>query len=156
MNNLFNIIQESCKIGKNFQIGNFCTIEDSVIIGNNVKIENYVLLKKGTIVGDDCFIDSYVRSSGENQIGHRVILRYGVTIAKNVIIGDDVFIAPNVMTVYGDKQTVIKDNVCIYTSSIIDAGILIEDGVVIGANSFVNKNCIEKGLYIGNPAKKVK
>jgi len=120
------------------------------------------LLKKGTRIGNNVFIDSYVRSSGQNSIGNNVTLRYGATIAKKVYIGNNVFISPNVQTIYslpdGSKSsgTYIKDNSFIGTSVVIAPNVTIGEGVVIGANSFVNRNCEERGIYAGNPAEYIR
>jgi len=156
-----NIIDPSFVHGENFKIGNFCIIEEGVVVGSNVTIENYVLLKQGTVIGDNVFIDSYVRSSGKNKIGSNVILRYGTTIAKEVIIEDDVFISPNVMTVYSSPtseetfQTTICKGAYIGTAAVIGPGIQINPKVIVGAMSFVNKDCPETGIYVGIPAKKI-
>jgi acetyltransferase-like isoleucine patch superfamily enzyme len=53
------------------------------------------------------------------------------------------------------KSTQIGNNVSIGSNSTI-LPISICDGVVIGAGSVVTKNIIEKGIYAGNPAKKIK
>ena len=154
-----NIIHRSFKQGKNCKIGNFCVIEEDVIIGDNVDIQNYVLLRKGTRIGNDCYVDSYFRSSGDNEIGNGVTLRFGSTIARKVFVRDNVFIAPNVMTVYslpdGTKSaaTVIGEGAFIGTAAVLAPNIAIMSGSIIGANSFVNKPILEKGIYVGNPAK---
>jgi len=120
------------------------------------------LLKKGTRIGNNVFIDSYVRSSGQNSIGNNVTLRYGATIAKKVYIGNNVFISPAVQTIYslpdGSKSSgiYIKDNSFIGTSTVIAPNVTIGEGVVIGANSFVNRNCEERGIYAGNPAEYIR
>jgi acetyltransferase-like isoleucine patch superfamily enzyme len=149
-------------IGDKCKIGEFCIIEDNVTIGDNVTIENYVLLKSGTKIGDNCFIDSYVRSSGKNQIGNNCTIRYGATIAKDVFIGDNVFISPNVMTIYSDAygkhdwHTSIRDGSFIGTAAVINAGLSIAKNVVIGAMSYVNKDCKEEdSIYVGQPAKRI-
>jgi len=146
-------------IGKNISIGSYCIIEDGVIIGDNVQIGNYVFLKKGTIIESNVVIDSYVRSSGDNYIGKNTVIRYGVTIAKEVEIGESVFISPNVMTIYSThkgvfiKKTIIKDRVFIGTAAVIGAGVVLEKDIVIGAMSYVVKDCKKVGKYVGVPAR---
>ena len=157
-----NQIHESFKHGKNLKIGYFNVIEEDVIVGDNVDIQNYVLLKKGTRIGDNCYVDSYFRSSGDNEIGNNVTLRFGSTIARKVHVGDGAFISPNVMTVYslpdGSKSegTIIGANAFIGTAVVLAPNIVIVEGVVVGANSFVNKSLMEKAIYAGNPAKKIR
>jgi UDP-2-acetamido-3-amino-2,3-dideoxy-glucuronate N-acetyltransferase len=157
-----NIIHESFKFGTNVKIGNFCVIEEDVIVGDNVDIQNYVLLRKGTRIGNNCYVDSYFRSSGDNDIGNNVTLRFGSTIARKVKVGDSTFISPNVMTVYslpdGTKSdgTIIQPNCFIGTAAVLTPNIEIVEGCIIGANTFVNKSCMEKGIYAGNPAKQIR
>ena len=155
-------IHPSFKCGVNFKIGEFCIIEEGVIVGDNVTIENYVLLKTGTIVGNNVFIDSYVRSSGNCRIGDDVTLRYGVTVAKAVTIDNGAFISPNVMTIYSTHKkenkpgTYIGKNAHIGTAAVLGPNVKIADNVVVGALAFVSKNCLEEGIYVGVPAKRMK
>jgi acetyltransferase-like isoleucine patch superfamily enzyme len=53
------------------------------------------------------------------------------------------------------KQTQIGDNVSIGSNATI-LPVKICDGVVIGAGSVVTKDIFEKGIYAGNPAKKIR
>ncbi len=155
----YNRIGNNVTVGDNVKIGHHCIIEDDVVVGDNVVIDNYVLLKPETRIGNDTFIDSYVRSSGDNTIGNNVTLRYGATIARAVTIEDGVFISPNVMTIFSTHKnekitgTIIRKNAFIGTAAVIGPGITIGEGVVIGAMAYVSKNCIEKGTYVGVPAK---
>ena len=119
-------------------------------------------MKKGTRVGDRTFIDSYVRSSGDNRIGSDVTLRFGSTIARKVYVEDGVFIAPNVMTIYskhtGEKGTgtYIGSKAFVGTATVLNSNVRIGSDVVIGAMSLVTKDCLDKGVYCGIPAKKIK
>lgn len=157
-----NVIHSSFKCGKNCKIGDFCVIEENVVIGDNVDIQNYVLLKKNTKIGNNCYVDSYFRSSGDNEIGNNVTLRFGSTVARKVFVRDNVFISPNVMTVYslpdGTKSaaTVIGEGAFIGTAAVLAPNITIIAGSIIGANSFVNKPILERGVYAGNPAKQIR
>ncbi len=49
----------------------------------------------------------------------------------------------------------IGNNVFIGMNAIITAGVTIGDNVVIGTGSIVTKDCIESGVYVGSPAKKI-
>ncbi len=84
----------------------------------------------GTII-----VNSKVRVGENCRIHNCVHLATQCGTQKCPTIGNDVFIGPGVVVV-GD--------------------ITIADGIVIGANSFVNKSFLEKGITIaGSPAKKV-
>ena len=157
-----NVIHESFEHGKNFKIGDFCKIEGDVIVGDNVELQNYVLLKKGTRIGNNVYVDSYFRSSGGNKVGNNVTLRFGATIAREVTIGNDVFIAPNVMTIYSTHKgervsgTTIGDGAFIGTAAVIGPGVHVGPKVVIGSMAYVGNDCLEEGVYVGIPAKKIK
>lgn len=153
------VISDTAKIGENVSIGPFTFIEDDVEIGANTKIGSNVFLGKGTKIGQHCNIDHYVRSSGKNHIGNRVTIRYGATIARMVTIRDNCFISPNVMTIYTTHTgkvmsgTVIGPKAFIGTAAVINGGVIVGPLVTIGAMSFVSRNCIEPGIYVGIPAR---
>ena len=157
-----NLVHQSFKYGKNFRIGDYCVIEEGCEVGDDVDMQNHVRLKKNTKIGNGCYVDSYFRSSGDNEIGNNVTLRFGSTIARKVFVRDNVFISPNVMTVYslpdGTKSaaTVIGEGCFIGTAAVLAPNITIKAGSIVGANSFVNKPILEKAIYAGNPAKKIR
>ena len=149
----------SFKHGKNLQIGKYNHIHPDVQVGDDVTIRSYVELRNGTIIGDRCYIDSGVKSSGQCKIGNDVTIRYDAIIARNVIIEDGVFISPQVMFINipfkakEKKPTIIRKGAKIGTNATINDGVEIGEGVIIGAKAFVNRDCLEPGVYIGNPAK---
>ena len=157
-----NKIHSTFKHGKNFKIEYFNVIHENVEVGDNCIIRSHVDLRKHTKFGDDCYIDSYVKSSGENKMGNNCTLRYNSTIARNVLIKNNVFISPNVMFINipfvekEKKKTIIGNNVLIGTASVINDGVVIPDETIIGAMSFVRKSIIEKGVYVGNPLRRLK
>lgn len=51
---------------------------------------------------------------------------------------------------------VIGGGAFIGTNVVIGAGVKIGPKVVIGAMAFVNKDCLEPGVYVGIPAKRIK
>ena len=53
------------------------------------------------------------------------------------------------------KPTNIGNHVSIGTNATV-LPVRIVDGAVIGAGSVVTKNILEKGIYAGNPAKRIK
>lgn len=163
-----NVIHPSFKHGKNLKLGEFNHIHEGVEVGDNVKILSYVELRKGTVIGNDVYIDSGVKSSGDNQVRDRVILRYDSILAKGVLIKPDVFIAPQVMTEnlnhngvpiggahigIGEWDEETRYRVFVGTNVTLAAGIEICSGVVIGSKSNVRKSITTPGLYFGNPAR---
>lgn len=47
-------------------------------------------------------------------------------------------------------------HVVVGSGSVILPGVTLEDGVAVGALSLVNRNCEAFGIYVGNPARRVK
>jgi len=156
-----NKIDAGFKHGSDFKIGFFNHIHPNVIVGQSVTIRSYVELRPHTIIGDNCYIDSGVKSSGECRIGNNVTIRYDAIIARNTFIEDDVFISPQVMFINipfktkEKKPTIIRKGAKIGTNATINDGVEIGEGVIIGAKSFVNKDCLELGVYIGIPARRI-
>jgi len=166
-----NHVHPSFEYGRNLKIGKYNHIHECVSVGDDVTIRSYVELRKETVIGDDCYLDSGVKSSGQNRVGDRVTLRYDSILAKGVIIEDDVFISPQLMTenlshrgeeVGGahigifewDRKT--KYRVFIGTNVTLAAGIEICSGAIIGSKANVRKSILEPGVYVGNPARRLK
>ena len=175
----YNVLSDNSDIGENFTIGNFntigkvkigknvtiennCVIADGCVIGDNTHIRSFVELRPNSIIGSDCYLDSYFHSSGNNKVGDRVTLRFNSCLAREVTVEDDAYICPNVMTNYGHHSgqkiggTVIGEKAFIGTASVINYGVKIAPGTVVGSCSFVNKDLSDGGVYAGVPARKMK
>jgi acetyltransferase-like isoleucine patch superfamily enzyme len=139
-----------------------------VAFGKNVTIIEPVNLYECTI-GDNCFIGPFVEIQKDVTIGKRTKIQSHAFICELVTIGDHCFISHGVKFVNdtfsmgkpagGDKtkwkKTTIGNNVSIGTNATI-LPVKIVDDVVIGAGSVVTKDITEKGIYAGNPAKKIR
>ncbi len=156
-----NQISDKAKIGKNVKIGSFCIIEDDVEIGDDTVLKNYVELRSGTRIGKGCYIDSRVSSSGQNYVGDNVTLRYDTILARGVSVGDNTYICPRVMTNNLNKEqdgiggAHIGRDCFIGTNVVLQYGVKVCDNVIVGSMSFVNKDIVEPGVYVGVPAKKM-
>lgn len=122
-----------CEIGENTFVGPFVEIQKGVKVGKNCKIQSHAFICELVEIGDDCFI-----SHGVMFINDK--------FEKGAPAG-------------GDKKlwhsTKIGNNVSIGTNSTI-LPVKIADSVVIGAGSVVTRDITEKGVYAGNPARKIK
>ncbi len=121
-----------CTLGTNCFVGPFTEIQKGVVIGNNCRIQSHSFICEMVTIGDDCFI------------GH------------GVMFINDLFTegkpAGNPLKW---KKTEIKNNVSIGSNATI-LPVTICEGAVIGAGAVVTKDIIEKGIYAGNPAKKIR
>jgi acetyltransferase-like isoleucine patch superfamily enzyme len=136
---------EEISIGDNSRVDDFCAISGNVTIGRNVHVavhcsivaSNQAIVMKdfsGLAFGCQLFSssDDY---SGKSLTNPTVPSRYKsithgpITIGRHVIIG---------------------------TNSIVFPGVEIADGCAIGALTLVSKSTSPWGIYVGNPARRVK
>lgn len=121
--------------------------------------------KLATIIASDAYVSKYAIVGEGSVIMHRAFLNAEAKVGKNVII--------NTLTNLGHEVTVddfchlstgvmvcgnvhIGKDVFIGSQSVVNQGVDIADGAIVGSLTCVNKPIIEKGVYIGNPAKRIK
>lgn len=114
-----------------------------VIRGTNVIIHKGVTIGEGTILRDACIIQANCTIGNFVMIGDRAVISHdtkignfsqivsGCVLGRGITIGNSVF--------FGFNAIVTND-------------LTIADGCTIGALSIVNKNCLIKGVYFGQPA----
>jgi acetyltransferase-like isoleucine patch superfamily enzyme len=122
-----------CTIGANTFIGPFVEIQKGVIIGKNCKIQSHSFICELVSIGDHCFI------------------------SHGVMFINDLFRDGSPAGGDADKwqATIIGNNVSIGTNTTI-LPVSICDKAVIGAGAVVTKDITESGVYVGNPAKKIR
>ncbi|EJI7544821.1 hypothetical protein NGW34_004960, partial [Escherichia coli] len=57
---------------------------------------------------------------------------------------------------YKKDKVVIKDNVQLGAGAIVLPGVEICSNIIVGAGAIVTKNLEEPGVYVGQPARKIK
>ncbi len=123
----------------------------------------------GCRLGDDVFVGPFVEIQRQVVIGARSRIQSHSFVCDLVTIGEDCFIGHGVMFINdefskdgparGDrllwKQTCVGNNVSIGSNAtILPVGIC--DGSVIGAGAVVTRNITERGVYAGNPARRIR
>ena len=140
----------------------------NVTFGENVTVVNPANLY-GCTIGDDCFIGPFVEIQKDTTIGCRCRVQSHAFICELVTIGDDCFISHGAMFINdlfatggpakGRKElwrsTRIGSRVSIGTNATV-LPVNICDDVVVGAGSVVTKDITEPGIYVGNPARKLR
>ncbi|MDP5170909.1 MAG: N-acetyltransferase [Bacteroidia bacterium] len=140
----------------------------NVTFGEHVKVVEPVNLY-GCTIGDHCFIGPFVEIQKDVSIGHHTKVQSHAFICELVTIGDHCFISHGAMFINdlfesggpagGDKtkwrSTQIGNHVSIGTHATI-LPVSICDHVVVGAGAVVTKDITEPGVYVGNPAKKIR
>ncbi|MDZ7819161.1 MAG: acyltransferase [Aliarcobacter sp.] len=136
---------EQIEIADNSRIDDFCVISGKIKIGRNVHITPTCLVaggEKGIIFEDFTTLaygvqvftqsDDY---SGKTMTNSTVTKEY-----KNEFM----------------KEVIIKRYSIVGAGSIIMPGVILEEGTSVGAMSLVLKSTEPWGIYVGNPAKKLK
>lgn len=136
--------------------------------GENLKVVHPVNIY-GCSLGDNCFVGPFVEIQKDVTIGSRTKIQSHTFICELVNIGDDCFIGHGVMFIndlfqkggpaQGDKSLWMKTHIGNKVSIGSNATILpvrICDNTVIGAGAVVTKDIMEPGVYVGNPARKIK
>ncbi|MCD4819047.1 MAG: NeuD/PglB/VioB family sugar acetyltransferase [Candidatus Cloacimonetes bacterium] len=116
------------------------------IISPNAIINEEVELGEGTVV-----MDGVVINSGTN-IGKYSIVNTNSSVDHDCKIGDFVHIAPG-CTLSGEVK--LEQNVLVGTGAKIIQGIRIVENVIIAGGSCVMEHIVEKGTFIGVPARKL-
>ena len=110
-------------------------IEESAKVGRSNILMAMSYLSAMVVVGDNNLINSGAIIEHETVVGNHCHISVGAVLCGRVRIGDLCFIGAG---------SVVKD------------GVSICDNVTVGAGSVVIKNVTEPGVYVGNPARRVK
>ena len=150
------LVSEDVQLGHNVKLNAFINLYGCKI-GDRTKIGTFVEIQKNSNIGNDCKISSHT------------FICEGVTIEDGVFVGHNVsFIndkVPRALNADGSMQTekdwmcektLVKKGASIGTSSTIMCGVTIGEYAVVGAGSVVTKDITEKGIYAGNPVKKIR
>ncbi len=163
------------KIIKKIRVFFYFSSKD-LIIGKNVKLSGLCLkvnMGKNINIYDACKFE--LCENSKLTVGNNVIFSFGVILCclNKVTIGNDVQIGEytsirdtthdyselGVSMKYNpdiSKEINIGNNVWIGRGCIILPGTMIEDGVVIGANSVVKGHLLKDSIYAGAPIKFIK
>lgn len=159
--NFFFIIRVAVSL-LNFYIVNFIYGKKTASVGSKTKLHPTVVLRQPEriFIGSNCLIN------------HNNVFQAGKEVGK-IVIGDHVQTGPGVMIFafnhcterngtpmieqdYIDADVIIEDDVWIGAGSIINAGVTIGKGAVIGSGSVVTKNIEQYSFAVGSPAKVIK
>jgi acetyltransferase-like isoleucine patch superfamily enzyme len=147
------------------------TIKESgirdVVFGEGVIVHQPVNLY-GCHIGDQVMIGPFVEIQSGVRVGARSRIQSHAFVCEGVTIGADCFISHGVMFINdtferggparGDKNlwktTTIGDSVSIGTGAVV-LPVRICEGTVIGAGAVVTRDIDVKGVYVGNPARRL-
>ena len=137
-------------IGDNHTRKNFSNMFDELnlktinIISSDSRIDKLKRIGTGNLIYGNVYFDYFTK------IGNYNYINCSSSILHDSLVGDFNFISPNV-TINGNCS--LGNNIFIGSSAVIGPEVTICDDVIIGANSFVKNSIMQKGLYVGSPAK---
>ena len=152
--------------GKNIHVSKFANIYNpkNLILHDNIRIDDFTIIScKGIIeifnyvhISAHCFISSTTRII----IGNFSAISVGTKLFGGCDDFSGKYLAnPTISTTFTNVKKgdiLIGENVIVGANSVIMPCININEGSVIGANSFVNKNCEPWKIYAGSPIKFIK
>jgi galactoside O-acetyltransferase len=132
-----------------------------ISIGDSVIVDDFVLLMGGrsTILGSFIHISSFTSVIG----GGELVMEDFTTVSSGIRLftGTDDFLGgslvnsaiPHPYRLPIRTFVHIKKHAVVGANSVVLPGVTIGEGVAIGANSLVNKDCEPWTIYYGSPAK---
>lgn len=115
-------------------------VHHSVFIGRGVSIGEGSVIFPGVVINTDAKIRNNVIIATSSSIDHETIIEDNVLISAGVTIG-----------VY----SIIKFGALVGLGAKIVSGITIGDNVLVGAGAVVVQDALERGTYLGIPARKI-
>ena len=152
-------------IGKNVLISRYARIYSmkDIEIGSNVRIDDFCLLSGRIKIGNHVHVSAYASLCGGDK---GIVLEDFVNISEKVAIfakTDDFSGATLTNPTIPDKyknvfeaEVILKKHSIIGVGSSIMPGVILGEGSVVGAKSFVKKSTEPWSIYAGLPAKKIK
>ena len=136
---------DQIEIGDNSRIDDFCVVSGKVIIGKYVHVAPFCLLAGGS---EGIFMDDFSGLAYQVQVFSQSDDYSGRTLTN-----------PTVPSSYKNesKKTIrLGRHVIVGAGSMIFPGVHIADGCSVGAMTLVSKNTDAWGIYVGNPARRIK
>jgi sugar O-acyltransferase (sialic acid O-acetyltransferase NeuD family) len=123
-----------------------CKADMATIVSPLAYVSKYAEVGQGTIVMHNVIINAGAR------IGRNGILNTGCNIEHDALIGDHVHVS-TLAAINGNCE--VGDGVFIGSNATISSQVKILKNTIIGAGTVVVRDIKEKGIYAGNPAKKI-
>lgn len=133
------------EIGDNSRIDDFCVVSGNIKIGKNVHITPMCLVAGGEpgIVFEDFTTIAY---------GVKVFTQSddysGLTLANSTV--------PKKYKNEFKKNVILKKHSIVGAGSIIMPGVVLEEGTSVGSMTLVLESTKPWGIYVGNPARRIK
>lgn len=154
-------------VGKNPKLSDKASYYNcgKIVIGDNVRIDDFCVLSAGNggiEIGSYIHVAVYSSLIGAGKITlcdfSNISSRVAIYSSNDDYSGATMTnpMVPEVFTNVTHADVVIGRHVIIGSGSVVLPGVILEEGVAVGALSLVSKGCKKFGIYFGVPAKRIK
>ena len=154
-------------LGENVRISDKASIYNAgnISIGNNVRIDDFVILSAGSggiSLGNYIHIAAYSSLIGAGLIELldfcNISSRVSIYSSSDDYSGETMTnpMVPESLKAVHHAPVLLCKHVIIGCGSVILPGVILNEGVAVGALSLINKNCQPFGIYAGAPARFIK
>ena len=119
----------------------------ATIVAPTAVVSKFATLGKGVVIASGAVVQPLA------VIGNYSIINTNASVDHDCSVGSFTHVAPGV-AISGDVT--IGSDCLIGTGAAVIQGVRITDGCTIGAGTAVVENCLQKGTYVGVPAKLLK
>ena len=115
-------------------------VSDQALVTSNVQLaEGVCVLEKAVVKGD--------------KVGKDTVINTGAIIEHGCVVGENCLVATGAI-ICGDVQ--IGNDCLIGAGAIVRDDVSVCDSAIVGLGAVVTKDITEPGIYVGNPAKRVR
>lgn len=129
------------------------------IKGSNINVSPHTMVDSQSCIGSYTYIGSYCTVTKSTigkycSVGNNVSIGIGEHDLSKISTSS--YFYASAYDLLTSKECIIGNDVWVGVDSIIRRGVKIGNGVIIGANSFVNKDIPDYAIVVGSPAKIIK
>jgi acetyltransferase-like isoleucine patch superfamily enzyme len=141
------------------------TRPELVKIGNHVAIDFGFVCTTGLVIGDYVHISPHVSVIGGKKTSLNIEDFCFISTGSRMICGSDLFqgdglVGPIIPDEYKDNQILEPINLKRFSgvcaNSVVMSGVVMSEGSILGANSFLKESTEPWTIYAGSPARPIK
>jgi len=130
-------------------------------IAPGVTILEYTVVCTGVTLGKNAHIGEFVRLGNGCKVGNDSVIKCQAIVGPGCSVGKRVFVGPQAILLHGLPGDIsipsrVEDDAYIGAGAKVAPGVTIGRGVTLGALSYARTDCLEPGLYVGCPARRVR
>lgn len=155
------------KIGIDVFLNDFVSITrpELVKIGNHVAIDFGFVCTTGLVIGDYVHISPHVSVIGGKKTSLNIEDFCFISTGSRMICGSELFqgdglVGPMIPDEYKDNQILDPINLKRFSgvcaNSVVMSGVVMSEGSILGANSFLKESTEPWTIYAGSPARPIK